>query len=915
MTRLREIAWRTVLFAVLEGLVLWGIWYLRAGLSVQGQVFHFSHPERLYAMLVIPVLVLMPTLSDLPLLQRALAFILRFSALALVTMAAAVPYVSGEIRKVSVVALLDTSKSVGTEGLREQISRLKKTLPSISKFDLHIATYGSHFKIINNIKELAHIKPNGKFTDLETALRWATGFIPPENDGRIIVMGDGLETRGHAASVLDHLRSAGIRVYHAFVSPTRPPEVFVQSVEAPQSVELRRRFEMKVTLVSTRKGKARLFLYQGSSPEELVKGGVQFTADATLIPGPNIVKFTAMATSPGINAFKVVARPTPDTDPNNNTAWAVVQARKRPKVLYVEARQSQGRDLAQALRAGGIDVEVRSAWGFPESLIQMRKYVCIIQSDVPAYRLTMSQMRNLEEYVKHGGCYIMSGGPDSFGSGGYVDTPIERVLPVRFDLEKNKMQPSVALALVIDRSGSMEGIKLRLAVEAAALTTKTLNPKDLITVIAFDDRPTVVVPITYAANRSRIDSQIHTLRSGGGTAIVPALDRAVNTLCETTARVKHVILLSDGQSPWSGLTEVMDNASSCRITVSAIGIGSDVDRRLMVEIARQGNGRVYFTNNPNELPRIFVREASKVARPPVMDEPFRPKVTGDISFLEGLNLSRAPYLLGYVPVKPKPKAHVVLAVDTTSEPLLVWWNYGRGRAIAWTSDVKARWARRWLEAWPQGFSRFWTAVLRHFMRVKRLEQYRMTIKRTETGTRIIVDAASKSGAWRNFLEGRLKIDGFGFRYTTTVNMRQSAPGRYETTISLPHHGTYALHAVFSCDPDSLRKKGLCPAGQCMCSRKGDVGEAFGYTTYSYDREDTYLQPPAATCLASKGTCPGLNLLQLLSSSTGGDALPGDIRAPGRRKVIIRKDMWQVFLYPVFLLLAIELLLRRIRLWG
>src|SRR5262245_59403727 len=172
-------------------------------------------------------------------------------------------------------------------------------------------------------------------------------------------------------------------------------------------------------------------------------------------------------------------------------------------------------------------------------------------------------MAALDAYVQGmGGGLIMAGGEDSFGSGGYERTTIENMMPVRFDSEKIKEQPDIALVLVIDRSGSMQGPKLEAAKESARVTAEVLSPNDM---IAVDSEAQVYVRPTRASNRMRISNDIARLQSDGGTNIFPGLKEAFEILQGLNAKVKHVILLSDGEAPTDGIAELVGDMRASRI--------------------------------------------------------------------------------------------------------------------------------------------------------------------------------------------------------------------------------------------------------------------------------------------------------------------------------------------------------------
>src|SRR5262249_38406755 len=220
-----------------------------------------------------------------------------------------------------------------------------------------------------------------------------------------------------------------------------------------------------------------------------------------------------------------------DTEAQNNMAVMTAPVKGRPNVLYVEGgmlrEPGSAGYLQRALEHENIDVTVRGPSGIPSNPKELEKYDLVMVSDVPAHLMGAGQMAALDTYVKAmGGGLIMAGGEDSFGSGGYERTMIENMMPVRFDSEKIKEQPDIAL----DRSGSMQGPKLEAAKESARVTAEVLSPNDYLAVVAFDSEAQVYVRPQRASNRMRISAEISRLQSGGGTNIYPGLKEAFDIL-------------------------------------------------------------------------------------------------------------------------------------------------------------------------------------------------------------------------------------------------------------------------------------------------------------------------------------------------------------------------------------------------
>jgi uncharacterized membrane protein len=403
-----------------------------------------------------------------------------------------------------------------------------------------------------------------------------------------------------------------------------------------------------------------------------------------------------------------------DTLLDNNTASGLVFTSGKPRVLLVESDPKLAKHLAWALEQEEIQVDVRPPQGMPDSLNDLQNYELLILSNVPATALTLQQMKLTRTYVQDlGGGLIMLGGDQSFGLGGYYKTELEEVLPVRSDFEKEKEKPSLAMVLVIDKSGSMGGQKMELTKEAAKSAVELLGGNDKIGVIAFEGETYWVNEVQSASNKSSIIERISSIEAGGGTVMAPAMEEAYQALVGTTAKLKHVIILTDGISAPGDFEGIAANMASARITCSTVAVGEDADKKLLEEIARIGNGRSYFTNDPSNVPQIFAKETVAASKSAINEQPFLPQVVRPSRVLDNINFEEAPFLLGYVVTRPKPTSELVLASEAR-DPLLAWWRYGLGMTVAFTSDAKSRWAAEWL-TWP-GYSKFWAQLVRHAMR-------------------------------------------------------------------------------------------------------------------------------------------------------------------------------------------------------
>lgn len=196
------------------------------------------------------------------------------------------------------------------------------------------------------------------------------------------------------------------------------------------------------------------------------------------------------------------------------------------------------------------------------------------------------------------------------------------MLEVRGGESAGGRRPAPAnLSLVIDRSGSMKGTRIRNAVAAATAAVDRLSEGDVVSVVTFDTRTEVVVPPTpiTASTREGVNARIRKITLGGDTCISCGLDVAMAQLAQTTGRVSRVLLLSDGDANHGvrdvpGFRVLSQRAQARGVSVTTIGVDVDYNERIMTAIAQDSNGRHYFVANDEALPRIFELEAESLGR-------------------------------------------------------------------------------------------------------------------------------------------------------------------------------------------------------------------------------------------------------------------------------------------------------------
>jgi Ca-activated chloride channel family protein len=920
--RLRRILWAAFIVLTAVALV---VLYKRLVLDApetafewtrDGKKYELLEPRTLGLLLVAPLLlfVLGRSLADLPWPQRILSVVLRLAFIALLALGLSRLARTAETQKVATVVMIDVSDSVPDEALEDARAAFERVIEARDDDDVvKLITFAARPRLVDleeragapvvpAATELRHGPPPGSKppqndakrsverpgagSNLQAALQLAYGVFPPGFLKRAVLVSDGVETEGDVLAEANRAAGFGVKLFTVPFRRPPPGEVALKGLRVPDKVDIGESFEVIADVYASRKTTARARLYQGEA-----LNGLDGVRDVELSPGENEIKFKSVVRVGGEVTYNLeLDQIGEDKFSENNRYNVTVDVPGRPTVLYTEGQPQRASYLTSALSAQQFDVDVRNPGAFPGSIKELERYDFVIVSDVPREALSLAAQDLIERYVRDlGGGFMMAGGEAGFGLGGWAHTTLERVLPVRMDAERRKDMPSVAMALVIDRSGSMTGLPIEMAKAACKATVSTLQGDDLIEIIAFDSTPIRYVKMQPARYRSRIQNEIARMQPGGGTEIFSALDMAYQDMSVVQARKKHVILLTDGRAPIQGIKDLVQAMIAEAITVTTVGLGDGADGDLLRSIADTGGGRYHHVPDPNSLPKIFTRETEMVARQAAVEEWFPVQQTSNADFLKGISIQGAPLLHGYVATQLKPPpAQLILASDR-GEPILARWRAGLGWALAWTSDVKNMWAVDWLR-WA-GYSKFWGQLVREHMRTKQRRELAMKTEVVGGEVQAVIDAFTLDERFDNAMSSKLYVTGpqpTGER--REVAMRQTAPGRYEARFPLDDYGSFLLRA------EHLKE-----------GEDGELRQAavsYGHISNPYPREYASFEAD-------------VERMQRAALAGGGavDADPKVIFDPGNDKIVYYEQLWSRFVLAAIAIFLLDLLVRRVRLFD
>lgn len=190
-----------------------------------------------------------------------------------------------------------------------------------------------------------------------------------------------------------------------------------------------------------------------------------------------------------------------------------------------------------------------------------------------------------------------------------------RVALTGFEMEDKAERPVLNVALVLDQSGSMSGEKIARAKEAATLAVSKLNKNDIVSIITYDSRVSVLVPATRVTDKGALYEAIQNIRANGSTALFAGTSKGAAEVRKFLNKryVNRVVLLSDGManvgpnSP-AALGQLGKALAKEGMSVSTIGLGLGYNEDLMTQLANYSDGNHDFVENSADLARVFDRE-------------------------------------------------------------------------------------------------------------------------------------------------------------------------------------------------------------------------------------------------------------------------------------------------------------------
>lgn len=632
------------------------------------------------------------------------------------------------VNNCDVILLVDQSDSLGPtqkQNAWEFARQISKRPPlSNGNHRLGVVLFGKNVGVeqpLNEQSELnaqPEIKIDSSRSQLGDALKFAGTLFDRPAFRRIVVVSDGGSTEENWLEVASNLYARGIEINVAHVNPNQAQDIVVERIESPNRSSPNVPIPLSIKLRNLRSqpsvsssGKLQIRRTSGTQTTQI--------AELTIgeLPESEILTLQDTSAPAGMLVYEAIFTPEdPRSDlfSQNNRASTMCEVMDKNKVLVI-CMQSELETLKVRLKPlmeQGMAFELRTETETFQSIADLIQYDSVwlanvprIQQtdDLPVIRFSDDQLTQLNQYVNaFGGGLLMTGGPNAFGAGGWMNSPLEEAMPVKFKVDDDRVVASCAIALVIDKSGSMSGEKILMCQSAAVSAIAMLNDSDYVGVYPFDSGLSFPISLRkVGSDRAPLNRKIKRITADGGTDMTEALDLAYKELRNNNASIKHVILLTDGQSFGKDFAKQAASMKANNITTTAVSVGTDADKKLMMSIAQRGGGRFYQVDKSSMIPKIFIKEARLVSRPLIQEfegnvPTFRNKkhevmqgIADKTSSISGLVLTtlRDSVLVEQLVRSNQP--------EKPNDSVLAVWQYGAGRAAAWTTDLGERWASNW----------------------------------------------------------------------------------------------------------------------------------------------------------------------------------------------------------------------------
>jgi Ca-activated chloride channel homolog len=823
--------------------------------------------------------------------RKVLSLLIRMTCVFILIFTLTTPYLETTTEQKEYLGLIDVSKSIPENALKATIEKFKKLLAdkdSKLKLFAYAGKTATESIVLDSSSEVNSIakeleqKRDGLLAG-ETNTSQALVSVPSSQS--ILLATDGFDTSGDLLKTVKNSFNKNRSIFPIFPDSSYfiEEKLLLSSLYAPITVAAGEKAKTKVSIKNTTSTEQTGVLEVWFEDKKIHTEEISVAKNSE-----KSLEILTPEIEGGLKHLRAVLKSPKGEELSNRHRW--ISAKEKAKILLLSGNQEDQRVLKDLLKTRGYLAESITADEDKKIPTSFASYSSVILNNIAKDQLPKEFLPNLEEFVKKGGGLLIIGGDKSYGLGKYIDSPLEKISPLKFlPPQTEKRRIKVGVVLVIDKSGSMgENGKLDAAKKAALLSINALKDEDFFSVIGFDHAPFVVLSIrTVAEAKVMAENRLRSLIAAGKTNMLPAVAAARQALKSVDAGRKHIIVLSDGRSEMNTdlFSQELKRIQSEDITLSAVGLGADADIPFMKFLASQGRGSFYSTIDPEKLPQIFIQDIRVASGEKTLVENNSFPVGQGQGGLVSTTIERYPQLKGFVETLPKKGSTLELITKKGSDlfPIMASWDVEKGRVVAFTSDANGRWSDFWV-TWPE-FVKFWGEVIQSIEDKTNSEagqvdfdlRYSINAKNIEFEL-FVYDEKLKTGFAPQVTAQVLVSKDSSIQQSQNIVFNQTKKGVFTSTVENITPGDYKLDIKYG----SLN---LPPVAVTISPES--LGELFG---------------------------KGINYkhLEELAQFTGGSINPGIEQIQSKTKELVEKKYFtSELILLVFSLLLLEVIIREV----
>ncbi len=850
--------------------------------------YQLDRPQLLWVAVLVPLFFLLweRGLTGWPRIRLFVSTLVRCFAALVLVVALAGPHRFEERPDLSLVFLVDTSGSSSGGRLANHLQTLDGWWEARGEIPAQVVDAGAGVTVVATPDELRRevaAVDESTPTQLGPGIELALEAFEPTSSKAMVLLTDGAVSDGRAERAASVASIRGVRLF-----PIPPDEgrltVAARSLDTLDAVVLEgATARIELVVESSDPVTGTVLLSDGNGRELVRQGDVSIDAGLSRLP------LSFAADRVGAQMLTATLDVDGDLFATDDVAYGAIDVIPTPHALIAGEREP-GLRFARIL--DGLDPSPSHEIVSPSLDVSLDGADLLAWIDPDLAGFDGERVERLRTFVRRGGRLLVIGGEKGLQLSDDGQEELKELLPVRFPKTERKEPAPLVVVFCIDRSDSMgRASKFEIALTAVAESIAMLDPESLVGVVTFSDLPRWAVPVTPAGELGTIRERLAELTVSGGTSVYPALQVAYEALIDADAKLKHVILLTDGQST-SRLErdgEVVHNVARRKFTLSTVAIGREADQVELEAVADIGQGRYYYTEDFATIPQILLDETMTVVRSNKIETRIEVHGVDDSRFLTGIDADEIPDLHGYVRSRQKTTTELALATER-GEPLLVSWHHGRGVVTLFTGDLGGPWSSEW-SGWKQRPA-FWRGVVRETLSPLPAPDVDLDAGVVDGELRLsysILDALKNP---RNDLLVAGHVTGPDGT-VREVTLEASGPGRYAAVLPVGVPGGY-LAAV-----DSVER------------RAGTLDASGGAIPGGTVRASAGTGHPAE----SRAGTLNLSLLHRLADMTGGQVSPefGAVLEDGVEMRRARVDSWPPLLWAAIALFFVDLAIRRLHL--